>query len=299
MKTRILTGSLFAVVMLLLFALLAWQPLLTPLLMLLLAFFCFRELSALLPKKPSWAAKSLTVLSLLLIPLPAYSFLVFPYVLHFPFDNLRFAFSLFFLGGYFLLFFLLCLPLLVLSCLRRGPTELPSIALCAGLLFYLVFPLSLASLLPIVGGLKGWSFLLLAFFAPWASDVFAFFAGSFWGKRKLIPAISPKKTVAGFLGGCLGCLLLLWGFALAYHSLISPLRWSLGLCLFLLVFGLLLGMVSQLGDWFASLLKRLFDLKDFGTLLPGHGGLMDRFDSVFFTLPFVYVAAFLFFMFFT
>ena len=119
-------------------------------------------------------------------------------------------------------------------------------------------------------------------------DTVAFFLGSALGKHKLCPHISPKKTVegsvGGFIGGALGGALT---FALqgipALHSAIAPGLWQL------VVAGLLCGGVGQIGDLFASTVKRWADIKDYGNIFPGHGGVMDRLDSVLMCAPLVYV----------
>lgn len=108
---------------------------------------------------------------------------------------------------------------------------------------------------------------------PWVADTLAYFVGRFLGKHKLCPNISPKKTVEGAVGGVVGTgvvAVLVYGFAVEWR--VFPL---------LLVFGctMLLAIVSIFGDLFASVVKRRFDVKDYGKLFPGHGGVLDRFDS--------------------
>ena len=106
--------------------------------------------------------------------------------------------------------------------------------------------------------------------------MFAYLVGSAIGKHKLIPEISPKKTVEGAIGGivftALACLL--YGFILEKFFALSVNY------LFLAVIGVILSVVSQLGDLFASMIKREYGVKDYGNIFPGHGGIMDRFDSV-------------------
>ncbi len=108
---------------------------------------------------------------------------------------------------------------------------------------------------------------------PWVADTLAYFVGRFCGKRKLCPNISPKKTVEGAVGGVLGTgvvAVLVYGFAV---------KWEV-LPLLIAFFGaMLLAIVSIFGDLFASVVKRRFDVKDYGKLFPGHGGVLDRFDS--------------------
>lgn len=128
--------------------------------------------------------------------------------------------------------------------------------------------------------------LLLLFMPPMLSDTFAYFWGRRFGHRKLAPAVSPNKTVegsiAGLAGGAAGGFIV-WLFALTGTSYgITPPG-----CGLLIVLGVLLALVSQIGDLCASYIKRAVGIKDFGKLLPGHGGVMDRVDSTMFTAPLV------------
>ncbi len=118
--------------------------------------------------------------------------------------------------------------------------------------------------------------LSLVFLAAWGTDVFAYFVGTFLGKHKLIPEISPKKTVEGSVGAVIldvGAFIL-FGFIVSLATDVVPNYLVLALS------GLFLSVISQLGDLIASLIKREHNVKDYGNLLPGHGGIMDRFDSV-------------------
>ncbi len=130
-----------------------------------------------------------------------------------------------------------------------------------------------------------WAFLLV-FLAAWGSDTFAYFAGKTLGKHKLIPRISPKKTVEGAIAGAVGGILLfpLFGLILANttdyrvnYILIS----ILGFCA---------AIVSQIGDLIMSAIKRSYDVKDFGNIFPGHGGFLDRFDSTLTVAPLLCLA---------
>ena len=120
-----------------------------------------------------------------------------------------------------------------------------------------------------------WLVLLIAF----GTDTMAYFSGYLFGKHKLCPNISPKKTVEGAIGGIIGSVLFcgIFGYFLFHDYLIH--------CL---VLGFLGSMIAQLGDLTASIFKRKMGIKDYGNLIPGHGGILDRFDSVLFTGPFVY-----------
>lgn len=119
-----------------------------------------------------------------------------------------------------------------------------------------------------------WIIVLGAF----GTDIFAYFTGVLFGKHKLCPTISPKKTIEGSIGGILGATLLcyLFGWILPYMAIHC------------LILGLLCGVVSQIGDLTASIFKRHMGIKDYGKLIPGHGGILDRFDSVLFTAPLVF-----------
>ena len=123
-------------------------------------------------------------------------------------------------------------------------------------------------------------------FLAWVCDTFAYFAGMACGKHKLCPLLSPKKTVEGSVGGVIGTMAAstLFGIALPQMSGYYNERviWA---CLLI---GLAVGVLSQLGDLLASGIKRDRGIKDYGTLIPGHGGIMDRFDSVLFVSPVVY-----------
>ncbi len=119
--------------------------------------------------------------------------------------------------------------------------------------------------------------LILAIVPLWAGDTAAIFAGKAFGKHKLAPTISPKKTVEGGIANLIACVLAAWGLGSAVGI---PLPQSL-------VCGLLAGVLGQAGDLFESWVKRRVDMKDSGTILPGHGGVLDRIDSILFTAPFV------------
>lgn len=151
------------------------------------------------------------------------------------------------------------------------------------------------------GGLLGFGYLLrhlpgvtspghgaALVFAPvlltWTSDTFAYFVGRRFGTRKLIPRVSPGKTVQGAAGAVIGTVVVgalyavfLSGFPTYRMSVIEG-----------VLFGLLISVAAQVGDLAESLLKRDAGVKDSGTLLPGHGGALDRFDSLLFTLPLAY-----------
>ena len=135
------------------------------------------------------------------------------------------------------------------------------------------------------GGLRvspGGALLLMPVLLTWASDIGAFFVGRTVGGPKLIPAVSPSKTISGAVGGLLASILVAW---LAARFLLRPAA-QLGFRPGgVIVFGAVISVAAQVGDLFESLIKREAGVKDSSTLLPGHGGVLDRFDSLLFALP--------------
>ncbi len=144
-------------------------------------------------------------------------------------------------------------------------------------IFYVVFLSFHVTLVEQIGeyGILVW----LIFITSFGTDTMAYFTGYAIGKHKLAPKISPKKTIEGSIGGILGSVLLcgLFGY------FVIP-----GLLLHCIIIGILGGVISQFGDLTASIFKRKMGIKDYGNLIPGHGGILDRFDSVLFTAPMVY-----------
>jgi len=129
-------------------------------------------------------------------------------------------------------------------------------------------------------------FILFGFFCCWLSDTFAFFAGKFFGKHKLSPVISPKKTVEGAIGGVIGTAVLnvvLFVVFKEFFNLSAAITLPV-----VIIASVCLSVISIFGDLAASTIKRHHGIKDFGNLLPGHGGVMDRFDSSCFVFPVLY-----------
>ncbi len=115
-----------------------------------------------------------------------------------------------------------------------------------------------------------------------ATDVFAYLVGSKFGKRKLLPAVSPHKTLLGSVAGMAAavCFCLLYGLVL-HLTADTPVHYG-----WLLLYAVIANVLAQFGDLSMSVVKRITGIKDFGTLIPGHGGLLDRFDSLIFVIPF-------------
>jgi phosphatidate cytidylyltransferase len=148
-------------------------------------------------------------------------------------------------------------------------------------LLYIPLLLSHAALLRTLPAGRDWIFLVL--FVVMASDTLAYFVGMKWGRHSLYVAVSPKKTiegsVGGLLGGICGALTCKWSFFAELGALD------------VLLLGCGVGAFSQLGDLVESLLKRSFGVKDSGSIIPGHGGLLDRLDSLLFAFPVTYYYA--------
>ena len=163
---------------------------------------------------------------------------------------------------------------------------IPFAAVTCAVFAGLVFPLMLSCLLRLrLLGNLGPALVVMPLAISFGSDTFALFAGMLCGKHKLTP-VSPKKTVEGGVGGLIGGV-----FGMAVFKLIAEA--ALGTALLdwtaVALFGILGSVVGQIGDLSFSLIKREFGVKDYGSLLPGHGGILDRFDSVTFVAPFVWV----------
>lgn len=170
--------------------------------------------------------------------------------------------------------------------------KIPFTNMCTAFILSLIVPASLSVLIVIRGRFApdGIFCCLLVLGGGWLSDVGAYFGGTFFGKHKLAPKISPKKTVEGALFGILTTVLgfLLMGFIytqvrlLIFNDVIyvsyTVLACSAVIC----------SVIGMVGDLFASAIKRQTGIKDYGNIMPGHGGVMDRFDSVLFVAPVLY-----------
>ena len=125
--------------------------------------------------------------------------------------------------------------------------------------------------------------ILLVFIGAWVTDGAAYFVGRALGKHKLIPDVSPKKTIEGAVGGSVFCAISFVLFGLAAGKITT----SSANVIEMLIAGLIISVISQFGDLIASLIKRHYGIKDYGKLFPGHGGVMDRFDSIIAIAPFL------------
>ena len=149
---------------------------------------------------------------------------------------------------------------------------------------YVALPLSLLTFLAFdTNNQYSYDLILSIFILVWLSDVGGYFAGINFGKHKLLERISPKKTWEGVAGGLVLCII--GSYILSqFFPIMSSYMW--------LVLGVLICVSSVIGDLIESMLKRSANIKDSGNLLPGHGGILDRFDSVLFVIPIVYIFKF-------
>ena len=151
-------------------------------------------------------------------------------------------------------------------------------------LFYVAFTLSCIFRLRISEG--GAYTVWLIFIASWGADTSAYLVGRKIGKHKIVPVLSPKKSLEGFIGGVLGCVLIAVIYALIFMDQLKTV-FANPLLIFIIV-ATVASVVSMIGDLAASAIKRDKQIKDYGRLIPGHGGILDRFDSVIFIAPIVY-----------
>lgn len=151
-----------------------------------------------------------------------------------------------------------------------------SLVTMAGILYILYFSFHVVK----VEQMPDYGILMwLIFISAFGTDIMAYFSGFFFGKHKLCEKISPKKTVEGAVGGVLGSVAFSALFAYFFAS---------ELLYHCIAIGLIGSIVSQFGDLTASIFKRNMGIKDYGNLIPGHGGVLDRIDSVLFTAPIIY-----------
>lgn len=175
----------------------------------------------------------------------------------------------------FLLFAVLFCELM-LSFRTGEPMEL-SVVL-TGLLAGGIMPLLMASIVRLGLREHGSIYVFLPFVAAFSSDSGAYFAGVFLGKHKMTPHLSPNKTIEGSIGGFLSAIIMM----LVYGLVLKALHFTVNLPV-MCVYGFLGSLACQLGDLCFSAIKRLYGIKDYGNLIPGHGGMLDRFDSMFWT----------------
>lgn len=155
-------------------------------------------------------------------------------------------------------------------------------ALTSAILAGGIMPILLSSIVRLGLLENGRLYVLIPFIVAFSCDSGAYFVGCALGKHKLAPSLSPHKTLEGSIGGFLSAVVLMLLYGVVLHLLAYPANYAV-----LAVYGFLGALACQLGDLSFSAVKRLFGIKDYGTLIPGHGGMLDRFDSMFWTAALV------------
>jgi phosphatidate cytidylyltransferase len=184
-----------------------------------------------------------------------------------------------------LFIFLFLLSLILYSIVFYNKNNAKNIVITFAGFFYVTYMFSYISQIINIKP-QGYVFIWLIFIVAWSSDTFAYAVGKTIGKRKLTPELSPNKSVEGFIGGIVGATILsyIYGIIVLRLTNVNINRFPL-YCLFIGSAG---SIISQCGDLIASLIKRFNGIKDFGKIIPGHGGILDRFDSVILVTPFIY-----------
>lgn len=183
-----------------------------------------------------------------------------------------------------ILFFTLPISLFILFCKSIFSKMKYNIIDISVTLLGIVYVSFLTSFLALTRSLEhGQYFIWYILAGAWCTDTFAYLVGVKFGKHKF-STISPKKSIEGCIGGIAGCML----FFGAYTYYLTTIGIELNVAVMTFV-GLLISIISQIGDFAASSIKRYCDIKDFGTIMPGHGGVLDRFDSVIMIAPFIYM----------
>jgi phosphatidate cytidylyltransferase len=178
--------------------------------------------------------------------------------------------------------FMILIPMpLIFELYRKSATPMANVGITYAGVIYVALPMALLTFFPMMlgnGEWKPWS-VILYIFIIWANDVFAYLFGITLGKHRLFERISPKKSWEGFFGGLLGAMAM--GFVAAKVLDANVALW-IGLALIAAITGVF-------GDLVESLLKRSVDVKDSGIFIPGHGGWLDRFDALIFSVPFAFI----------
>lgn len=149
-----------------------------------------------------------------------------------------------------------------------------------GIFYVIYFSLFLA----LINGMDNGKILIwYAFIAAWGTDICAYIIGKYFGKHKF-SKVSPKKSIEGCFAGTIGAVILMLGFTYVANT-----YWGQNYSyLFVTLIGVVLSLLGQIGDFAASSIKRYVDIKDYSNLIPGHGGMLDRIDSLIFLAPFAY-----------
>lgn len=198
------------------------------------------------------------------------------------FKSIDSYFELFKSINYFSLgIFLIIVALFSFTVFLHDKYNLNDIALTVFGIIYVTF---LFSFIVLTRNLEnGFYYIWLVFIGAWATDTFAYFSGLMLGKKKLLPAISPKKTIEGSIGGIIGCVVITVLYGVFINKFVNGIH-----IYHFVIIGAINGVISQIGDLAASSIKRYVKIKDYGRIMPGHGGVLDRVDSILFVAPVVY-----------
>lgn len=283
MKTRVISGLIILGVFIALLVFMSTPV--TPAFIALISGAAVYELNKVAKVKKQLAVPSIIMAAL--IPIGIYLSYANPFL------------SSTFLGYYgFLRVPVLILYIILMLCLMvKWHSEVKFEQLAISVFSSLAIPYSLSCWVRFAFGntsSEAYYLILLSISCSWLSDVFAYFSGRFFGKHKMAPVVSPKKTWEGAIGG----VLLTAGVNVAFHFVygayfakgdFAPWNWYM-----LIPISIILSVVSIMGDLSASVIKRQAGVKDYSNLIPGHGGIMDRFDSVLFVFPMMYVFTLIF-----
>ena len=152
-------------------------------------------------------------------------------------------------------------------------------------LFGIIYVITCISFIAQIRGMENGRYLVwFAIIAAWGTDTFAYIIGKRFGKHKF-SEVSPKKSIEGCIAGIIGAVIIALIYTYAINS-INGFEYSY---IYITIFTIILSIIGQIGDFAASSIKRYVDVKDYSNLIPGHGGMLDRIDSLMFLAPFAYV----------
>lgn len=175
----------------------------------------------------------------------------------------------------FAVYFLLLIYYFAVAVFYRGALKFTEISEAFTFILYVTLSFTALSVMRYIQ--RGAFTFVIVFIGAWSCDTFAYIFGSLFGKHKLIEEISPKKTVEGSVAGVISAILIVLLYGLIIDLAVKDISVNY---LTLAVSGLVISLISQIGDLIASLVKREHGIKDYGKIFPGHGGVMDRFDSI-------------------